>query len=201
MSQDIFELRSSAPLWQDKKALPRLIAASPQASTAAKTALNAEANTISPHKQHHSTKRQKLFAGSWVNRETDAYIEHRLQEGRKTDPKLSRSAVIRMMLEERALDETIIQQHAILAPLIRETMHAEFQTFTNRFLGPIARIAYEVGRIMPFLIGCFTNFVKPDTLHDIEDESDTTARVNATERTPAVDDVATRIKKAWETRN
>src|SRR3954453_4987590 len=170
------EEEERAPFLQDKKALPRLIAASPQASTAAKTALNAAANTITLHKQNHSTKRQKLFAGSWVNRETDAYIEHRLQEGRKADPKLSRSAVIRMMLEERSLDETIIQQHAILAPLIRETMHAEFKVFTNRFLGPISRIAYEVSRIMPFLIDCFGNFIQEATLHQFEHDSDTAAR-------------------------
>src|SRR3712207_3525083 len=117
----------SAPYRQDKEALARFSAASPRGSTAAKTALNTMVPENRDHeiplpslKRQHSTKRQKVFAGSWVNKETDAYIEHRLQEGRKQDKNLSRSAVIRMMLEERALDETITKQHAILAPLIRE---------------------------------------------------------------------------------
>src|SRR3712207_6156271 len=136
---DIFSILENheerrAPVRQDKEALPRFSAASPQASTATKPALNDRANRASStsHTHKHSTKRQKVFAGSWVSRETDAYIEHRLHEGRKGDPNLSRSAVIRMMLEERALDATIATQHAILAPLIRETMHQKFQVLANQ---------------------------------------------------------------------
>jgi hypothetical protein len=193
----------SAPVRQDKEALPRFSAASPQASTATKPALNDRTNATSStsHIHKHSTKRQKIFAGSWVSRETDAYIEHRLQEGRKGDPNLSRSAVIRMMLEERALDATIASQHAILAPLIRETMHQEFQAFTNRLLGPISRIAYEVSRIMPFLIGCFANFIKEQSLHRIEEESETAARVNVTRRTPQVDEVLRKLQARVEETN
>lgn len=201
------EKQESAPLGQDKEALPRFSAASDVPSTAEETALNAakipenrEHENVSP-KRKHSTKRQKVFAGSWVNRETDAYIEHRLQEGKKADPNLSRSAVIRMMLEERALDATITQQHAILAPLIRETMHAEFQVFTNRFLGPLSRIAYSASQIMPFLIGCFANFIKEEDLHRIEQDSETAARVNVTRRTPQVDEVLRRLQETTDDKN
>ena len=188
-----------APFGQDKKALPRLSVASPQASTPAETALNTEANTNTPLKQkHHSTKRQTIFAGCWVYKETDAYIEHRLREGKKADPNLSRSSVIRTMLEERALDGIIVQQHATLAPMIRETMQAEHRGFENRNLAETAKIVYEVSKIIPLLIGFFDHYLPPNVMQQIETDADTAARVNATRRTQQVDEVLQRLKRQRE---
>ncbi len=193
---EVFLIGETAPLGQVKKAPLRLIAASPQPLTAAETALNETSQ------RKHSTKRQKTFAGTWINRDTDTYIEHRLKEGKKADPNLTRSAVIRMMLEERAQDETIIQQHATLAPLIRETMRNEFQEFfqqfLNRYLALNARIAYEVGKIFPFLVGAFESYLDMETLHKLENISDTAARTNITRRSPQVDEVIQTLKQSLE---
>ena len=54
---------------------------------------------------------------------------------------------------------------------------------------------------MPFLIGCFANFIKEETLHRIEQESETAARVNVTRRTPQVDEVLRKLKETTETKN
>ena len=221
--RDRFLTNREAPFWQDKKALTRFSAASERGSTAVKTALNDPTGLnfqSLPHntsllpekgdlaqqtsKRKHSTKRQKVFAGSWVNRDTDAYIERRLASGRKLDKTLSRSAVIRMMLEERALDDTFQQTQAILLPVIRETIRSEFRvfenTFENRFIRLIAKIAYQVGWILVLLTKFIRIILQKDVKqkHTIEDESETAARVNVTRRNPQDDEVIATVKQYIE---
>ena len=77
-AREVFGGRGDAPLrWQDKKGELRLSAASGQPLWLPKTALNTQPHTKSPHNTVHSTKRKTVFAGSWIDGDTDAYIQIR----------------------------------------------------------------------------------------------------------------------------
>jgi hypothetical protein len=141
-----------------------------------------------------------VFAGAWIDVDTDAYIEHR----KKQDKKLTRSKVIATMLRERAQDDTFARSQAILVPIIQQAIRSEFRafatSFTNRFLTLIARITYEVSQILFLLVSFLRLYLGEDqtTLHRLETQSETQARVNITRRTPQVDEVIGRLKQSLE---
>src|SRR2546422_10323529 len=113
----LFISETPAPLWQDKNGVPRVSAASVQPSTAGRTALNSTAQATNPLKRKHSTKRKTVFAGAWIDLDTDAYIEHR----KKQDKNLTRSKVIATMLRERVQDDVFARSQAILVPIMGRT--------------------------------------------------------------------------------
>jgi hypothetical protein len=190
--QTLFLSETPAPLWQDKNGVPRVSAASGQPSTAGKTALNPTGNANPPPTRKHSTKRKTVFAGAWIDLDTDAYIEHR----RKQDKNLTRSKVIATMLRERAQDDAVARSQAILVPIIQQAIRSEFRAFANRFLALIARITYEVSQILFLLVSFLRLYLGDDqtTLHRLETQSETEARVNITRRTPQVEEVIGRLK-------
>jgi hypothetical protein len=194
----LFLSETPAPLWQDKIGVPRVSAASVQPSTAGRTALNTPRNADNPATRKHSTKRKTVFAGAWIDVDTDAYIEHR----KKQDKKLTRSKVIATMLRERAQDDTFARSQAILVPIIQQAIRSEFRafatSFTNRFLTLIARITYEVSQILFLLVSFLRLYLGEDqtTLRRLETQSETQARVNITRRTPQVEEVIGRLKHA-----
>jgi hypothetical protein len=100
------------------------------------------------------------------------------------------------MLAERARDETFERSQSILVPIIQDTLRAEFRVFENRFLGIIARIAYQVS----FLFLAFFKFLgvalrhDPHLLHQIEDESERSARTYITSKSPQLDEVKARLR-------
>jgi hypothetical protein len=196
---------SSAPVsLQDKIGDSRLSAPSPQPSTAEIPALHRPkphseiAHEPSTVKKHHSTKRQTIFAGSWIDRDTDCYIQNRQRQTRDSEgKKFSRSKVIALMLKERAQDDTFQHSQAILMPMIQETMRQEFRIFDNRFLALIAKIAYQVGWIL-LLLQKFVGIVlrkNEAALHQIETDSETAARIN---RTLQDDEVKERLRQSLE---
>jgi hypothetical protein len=191
--QTLFISETPAPLWQDKNGVPRVSAASVQPSTAGKTALNPTGQADPPLKRKHSTKRKTVFAGAWIDVDTDAYIEHR----KKQDKKLTRSKVIATMLRERAQDDAFARSQAILVPIIQQAIRSEFRAFANRFLALIARITYEVSQILFLLVSFLRLYLGEDqtTLHRLETQSETQARVNITRRTPQVEEVIGRLKQ------
>jgi hypothetical protein len=193
---------------QDKGGLARLSAASSQPSTASETALKsnghehaAPASLTSNGVVHpkHSTKRKTVFAGGWIDPDTDAHIEHR-----KTVQKQTRSKVIADMLKERAQDDIVERSQKILVPLIQQTMRSEFRmfknTFEDRFLAIIARIAYQASYILNLLIEFLTIYpgITGTTLNTMQTKSETAARVHITRRTPQVDEVIRRLKQEME---
>jgi len=194
--QTLFISETPAPLWQDKNGVPRVSAASVQPSTAGRTALNSTAQATNPLKRKHSTKRRTVFAGAWIDLDTDAYIEHR----RKQDKNLTRSKVIATMLKERVQDDVFARSQAILVPIIQQAIRSEFRAFANRFLALIARITYEVSQILSLLVSFLRLYLGEDqtTLHHLETQSETQARVNITRRTPQVDEVIGRLKLSLE---
>ena len=191
--QTLFISETPALLWQDKNGVPRVSAASVQPSTAGKTALNPTGQADPPLKRKHSTKRKTVFAGAWIDLDTDAYIEHR----KKQDKKLTRSKVIATMLRERAQDDAFARSQAILVPIIQQAIRSEFRAFANRFLALIARITYEVSQILFLLVSFLRLYLGEDqtTLHRLETQSETQARVNITRRTPQVEEVIGRLKQ------
>jgi hypothetical protein len=156
--QTLFLSATPAPLWQDKNGVPRVSAASGQPSTAGKTALNPTGQATTPPKQKHSTKRKTVFAGAWIDLDTDAYIEHR----KKQDKNLTRSKVIATMLRERAQDDAFARSQAILVPIIQQAIRSEFRAFANRFLALIARITYEVSQILFLLVSFLRLYLGDD---------------------------------------
>jgi hypothetical protein len=85
-------------------------------------------------------------------------------------------------------------------PMIQETMRQEFRMFENRFLALMAKIAYQVGWIL-LLLQKFVGIVlrkNEATLHQIEVDSETAARVNVTRRTPQIDEVKERLSQALD---
>jgi len=194
--QTLFLSETPAPLWQDKNGVPRVSAASGQPSTAGKTALNPTGQADPPPTRKHSTKRKTVFAGAWIDLDTDAYIEHR----RKQDKKLTRSKVIATMLRERTQDDAFARSQAILVPIIQQAIRSEFRAFANRFLALIARITYEVSQVLFLLVSFLRLYLGEDqtTLHRLETQSETQARVNITRRTPQVDEVIGRLKQSLE---
>ncbi len=194
--QEIFLLQTHGGVGQDKNGVPRVSAASVQPSTAGRTALNPTGQAATPSKRKHSTKRKTVFAGAWIDLDTDAYIEHR----RKQDKNLTRSKVIATMLKERVQDDVFARSQAILVPIIQQAIRSEFRAFANRFLALIARITYEVSQILFLLVSFLRLYLGEDqtTLHRLETQSETQARVNITRRTPQVDEVIGRLKQSLE---
>jgi hypothetical protein len=194
--QTLFISETPAPLWQDKNGVPRVSAASGQPSTASRTALNPTGQATTPPTRKHSTKRKTVFAGAWIDFDTDAYIEHR----KKQDKNLTRSRVIATMLRERAQDDAFARSQAILVPIIQQAIRSEFRAFANRFLALIARLTYEVSQILFLLVSFLRLYLGEDQtiLHRLETQSETHARVNITRRTPQVDEVIGRLKQSLE---
>src|SRR4051812_17650105 len=109
---------SVAPVsMQDKIGELRLSATSSEPSTAAKPALHTpKSHSEIEHepssvKKRYSTKRQTVFAGSWIDRDTDSYIQNRQRQTRDSEgKKFTRSKIIALMLKERAQDDAF--QHS-----------------------------------------------------------------------------------------
>jgi hypothetical protein len=89
--KQVFQNLGSAPLrWQDKHAQSRVRVASGEPSQPeemareeSKVPENREHDNH-PHEYNHSTKRQTVQAAGWVGMDTDAYINQRVREGKKT---------------------------------------------------------------------------------------------------------------------
>ena len=108
--------------------------------------------------------------------------------------------MIATMLRERAQDDAFARSQAILVPIIQQAIRSEFRAFANRFLALIARITYEVSQILFLLVSFLRLYLGEDqtTLHRLETQSETQARVNITRRTPQVDEVIGRLKQSLE---
>jgi hypothetical protein len=149
--KQVFQNLGSAPFWQDKHAQSRVRVASGEPSLPEEMAreeskqLSSQSLEQKPSVYNHSTKRQTVQAAGWVSLDTDAYINQRVREGKKQfGKKYTRSRAVRQMLEACAQTEMFERSQKMLVPIIQDAMRAEFRTFTNRFLGIIARIAYDV---------------------------------------------------------
>jgi hypothetical protein len=185
--------RIEAPLWQDKLRFSTLNIASAQPLRSAETALKEKAVRNQPQKIKNGNKPRTKLAAGWVDFDTDAIIEQR-----KKELKVTRSKMIAIMLKEAAQNDAFTRNQAILAPIIRETMRAEFQLFTNRFLTPLSRIAYKVGYIFELLSGFFAIYLDAKTLHRLDEESEKSAGRNITRRTPQMDEAREKMRKAME---
>jgi hypothetical protein len=197
--KEVYQGKGSAPVfWQDKQSLVRLSAASGQPLTHKIPALK---QTKSNQVKKHSTKRQTVFAGGWVDPDTDAYIVSRQRQTRDSQgKKFSRSKIIALMLKERALDETFQKSQSILMPLIQETMRREFRIHDNRYLALEARIAYQIG----WILGLLRRFISlvlvrnAGTFEQYDKDSETDAREFVTERPKGIIEVEDRLKAKLE---
>ena len=195
----VFFRQASAPVFlQDKKGLPRLSAASGQPFTDKIPALT---ETKSSQTQKHSTKRKTVFAGGWIDIDTDVYIQNRQRQTRDSQGHVySRSKIIAMMLRERAMDETFQKSQSILLPLIQEVLRSEFRLFERRFLGIMARIAYKVSWGL-FLNRNLVSLIlanNPALFHRIDDQGEKDARVFVTERNAKIEEVTARLQNDLE---
>jgi hypothetical protein len=194
LEKQVFVVQNGrAPFRQDKHAQMRAPAPSAQPSPVGKTAHETEKSV-----KKHSTKRQTVQAAGWIDHNTDAYILHRLNEAKKLDEKFTRSKVIAEMLKERAADDTFLRSQAILVPLIQDVIRSEFRAFTNRFMGVLAKIAYQVGWMLSLLIRYMSLQLNQTTLHDIEVASEKDGRVYVAKRTPQIEEAKERLRKALE---
>jgi hypothetical protein len=107
------------------------------------------------------------------------------------------------MLEACAQTEMFERSQKMLVPIIQDAMRAEFRTFTNRFLAIIARIAYDVERILWILMRYASIQLSNNQkgFHQIEVDSDKDARVGVTEPSPQIEEVKERIRQQWEGNN
>jgi hypothetical protein len=185
-----------APLWQDKLRFSTLNTASAQPLRADKTALKEKAIRNQPQAFKNSEKPRSKLAAGWVDLDTDAIIEQR-----KRGLKVTRSKMIAIMLKEAAQNDAFNRNQAILAPIIRETMRAEFQLFTNRFLTPISRITYKVGYIFELLSGFVAIYLDAKTFHRLDEESEASTRKNITRRTPQMDEAREKMRQSLEGNN
>jgi hypothetical protein len=179
--------------WQDKGAGAPLSAASYEPATSESPALKKET------KKKHSTKRQTVFAAGWIDPATDTYVVHRTG----LHPKHSRSKIIAEMLRERAQMDIFAKQQEFFAPIIRETIRAEFrwfrEEFTNRYMALIARIAYQVSQILHIVVGVMS--VLPGIPDSLAAEAEREARKHITRRTPQLEEVIGRLKQEVEDQN
>jgi hypothetical protein len=198
--KQVFEKKGSAPVfWQDKQGSARLSAASGQPLTRKTPALK---ETKSNQARKHSTKRQTVFAGGWIDTDiTDTYINSRKRQTRDSQGKeFSRSKIIAMMLKERAIDDTFQKSQSILMPLIQETMRREFRIHNNRYLAIEARIAYQIG----WILGLLRRFISlvlvrnAGTFEQYDNDSETDAREFVTERPKEIIEVEDRLKTKLE---
>ncbi|MBV8893784.1 MAG: hypothetical protein JO266_17755 [Acidobacteria bacterium] len=113
---------------------------------------------------------------------------------------ISISAAAAAFIERGVLGDIVTQTETILKPVIQETIRQELGIFSNRFLAIIARVAYQVGFILVLFLKFLGVALRNDqaTLHRIERESETAARVNVTRRTPQFDEVTQRLREALE---
>jgi hypothetical protein len=180
--------------WQDKVSASRLSAASTQPATPHKPALK-KTKTI------QSQKGTKVFAGTYIDRNTDLYIHTRQMQSRNPDgTHWSRTKTIRVILEERAADDSFQATRSVLMPMIRETMREERHYFDNRYIALNARIAYQVGFILVLLLKFMGIIFRKDikTFEQIEADSETAARVNVTTRTKQLEEVIGKIRQEME---
>jgi hypothetical protein len=187
---------TEAPLWQDKLRFSTLNLASAQPLRAEETALKEKAVRNQPQTLKDGNKPRTKLAAGWVDFDTDAIIEQR-----KKELKVTRSKMIAIMLKEAAQNDAFTRNQALLAPIIRETIRSEFQLFTNRFLTPIARIAYKVGYIVELLRGFFGLYLDEKTFHRLDTDSEKSARRNVTRRTPQDDEVRQKFRQSLEENN
>lgn len=207
-NKQVFSIREEvAPFWQDKHAQSRVRVASGQPSQPEEMAreeskiLRTQYLEQKPHEYNHSTKRQTVQAAGWVSMDTDAYINQRVREGKKQfGKKYTRSRAVRQMLEACAQTDMFERSQRMLVPIIQDAMRAEFRTFTNRFLGIIARIAYDVEMILRILLRYISIQLSNNQkgFHQIEVDSDKDARVGVTETTPQIEEVKERLRQQWE---
>jgi hypothetical protein len=205
--KQVFQNSGRAPFRQDKNAQSRVRVASAEPSLPDEMAR--EARMIPDHREHesqpreynHSTKRQTVQAAGWVGMDTDAYINQRVREGkRQFGKKFTRSRAVRQMLEACAQTDMFERSQRMLVPIIQDAIRAEIRTFTNRFLGIIARIAYDVERILWVLLRYVSIQLSNNQrgYHQIEIDSDKDARVGVTETSPQIEEVKERIRQQWE---
>src|SRR4051794_18640374 len=192
------EKREAPVFWQDKQDLVRLSAASGRPFTLKTPALK-EAKSNQAKK--HSTKRQTVFAGGWIDQDTDTYIVNRQRQTRDSQgKKFSRSKVIAMMLKERARDDTFQKSQSILMPLIQETMRQEFRIHDNRYLAIEARLAYQIGWILGLLRRFISLVLVRDatTFSQYDRDSEKDTRVFVSERPKEIIEVEDRLKAKLE---
>src|SRR3954469_19452055 len=125
-------------------------------------------------------------------------IQMQLLNNGKKALKVTRSKMIAIMLKEAAQNDAFTRNQELLAPIIRATIRSEFQLFTNRFLTPIARIAYKVGYIFELLSGFFAIYLDTKTFHKLDTDSEESARRNITRRTPQMDEAREKMWKCME---
>jgi hypothetical protein len=202
-SQQPMGIYESAGL-QDKVRSSTLSLASAQPLRTDKPALTV--STVEqkhPPKKPQSAKGRPHLAAGWIDADTNAIIDLRIRQAKKQGIKTTRSTVISNMLKEAAQNDAFTRNQAILAPIIRETMRAEFRSFENRHIAIISRIAYQVGQILPLIQRLLRLVLKTnlEKYREIVRESEISARVNITRRTPQVDEVISRVKTSLNTVN
>lgn len=192
------EGREAPVFWQDKQGPARLSAATNQPFTLKIPALK---ETNSNQVRKHSTKRRTVFAGGWIDPDTDSYIVNRIRQTKDSEGKAaSRSKIVAMMLKERATDDTFQKSQSILMPLIQDTMRQEFRIHDNRYLAIEARLAYQIG----WILGLLRRFISlvlvrnTQTFDQYDHDSEKDARVFVTERSPQLSEVKDRLKVELE---
>ena len=156
--------------------------------------------------QNSPTRKPKLAKTTVrTSVEVRAELERIVAKMNKENPDAdySLSHVGGSFLEKAIQGNVDMQYHALLKPIIAETIRAEMHFFFDRFLAIVARIAYQVSQIFHILIRviALAPFIDEKTLHDIEDKSETSARTHITQRTPQVDEVIGRLKQEMESKN
>jgi hypothetical protein len=148
----------------------------------------------------HFDPRRIFYASTRVDRDTDAYIEHRLTVGKQLNSDLKRSAVLAEMLSERARDETFERSQTILVPLIQDTMRAEFKHHDDRYMALIARISYQVGWIL-LLLRYFVSYILARNIglfYKFDGESEKDARLLGSKQSGQIDEVKQRLLSELE---
>ena len=188
------EEEASAPVLGQDKGTPRRTGAASSEPPYATQPAHAKP------KHHGSQKRQLYEVSGCVTREVFARLEIMRHAGQKNEE--SRSSFVGRFVTQgvnQAVDLNYLSQ---IEPALERIIDRKFKSFenrfTNRFLGIIARIAYQVFRFVPLQIGFFSLFIKEKDLHDIEVRADTAVRENATGKISQVDEIMKQLKEKME---
>ena len=185
---------SSAPFWQDKGTPGRTDTASPEPSYLPKMAQ-------STPKHHGSQKRQLHEVSGCVTDAVFQQLETMRHAGLPNEE--SRSSYVGKFVTQGVQRNADLSYLSMIEPAIERVLDRKFNRFENRFIAIIARLAYQIGQVLYLLLNyLFLSFNNDEkALRKIETDSEKSARVNITRRTPQLDEITSRLKQAMEEAN
>jgi len=134
--------------------------------------------------------------------ESKANLERIVDRMNKENPdaEYSLSQIGGSYFDKAMQSDVDMQYHALLKPIIQETIRAELRAFANRFLSMIALMFFKIGQILFFQMRTLWLLLgrDEDKLHEFEEDANTFARVNLLRRNPQDKEVIAQFNEKWQ---